>query len=124
MSLRIPTRAELEVHPKLGASWEGFILQQIITRLGAHRDECYFWRTHDGAELDLLVVRGSQRLGFEVKRTDAPRLTPSMHIALADLKPDRIDVVHAGADTFSLAPKVRAVAATRILDVLAPLRAG
>lgn len=115
---------DLEVHPKLGASWEGFILQQIITRLGAHRDECYFWRTHDGAELDLLVVRGSQRLDFEVKRTDSPRLTASFHIALADLGPARIDVVHAGTDTFALAPKVRALAAAKILDDLAPLRPG
>ncbi len=107
-----------------GASWEGFVLQQVIMRLEAHRDECYFWRTHDGAELDLLVVRGRRRLGFEVKRTDAPRLTPSIHIALADLKPDSIDVVHAGTDTYPLASKVRAVSAKRILDDLEPLKAG
>jgi predicted AAA+ superfamily ATPase len=119
--LGIPSRSELESHPKLGASWEGFILQQIITRLGAHRDECYFWRTHDGAELDLLVIRGRRRLGFEVKRTDAPRLTRSIHSALADLKPDRIDVVHAGTETFPLAPTVRALAAARILCDLPPL---
>jgi uncharacterized protein len=119
--LGIPTRADLEVHPKLGASWEGFVLQQVITRLGAHRDECYFWRTRDGAELDLLAIRGRQRLGIEVKRTDAPRLTSSIHIALADLKLDRIDVVHAGAETFRLSPKVRALSAARILDDLAPL---
>ncbi len=122
--LGISTRMDLDIHPKLGASWEGFVLQQVITRLEAHRDECYFWRTHDGAELDLLVVRGRRRLGFEVKRTDAPRLTPSIHIALADLKPDSIDVVHAGADTYPLASKVRAVSAKRILDDLEPLKAG
>lgn len=117
--LGIPSRTDLEVHPKLGASWEGFILQQVITRLGARRDECYFWRTQDGAELDLLVVRGRQRLGFEVKRTDSPRLTPSVRNALTDLKPDRIDIVHAGRDTFQLGPKVRALSAARILDDLA-----
>lgn len=119
--LGISSRAELEVHPKLGASWEGFILQQVITRLGAHRDECYFWRTPDGAELDLLVIRGRRRLGFEVKRTDAPHLTRSIHSALTNLSPDRIDVVHAGSETFPLAPKVRALSATRILDDLAAL---
>jgi uncharacterized protein len=121
--LGIPTRMDLDIHPKLGASWEGFILQQVITRLEAHRDECFFWRTHDGAELDLLVVRGRRRLGFEIKRTDAPRMTPSIHIALADLRPDRIDVVHAGEGTFPLASKVRALAAQRILDDLEPLKA-
>jgi predicted AAA+ superfamily ATPase len=122
--LGIASRADLDSHPKLGASWEGFIVQQVITRLGAQRDECYFWRTQDGAEIDLIVIRGRQRLGFEVKRTDAPRLTPSIHIALADLKLDRIDLVHAGLETFALSPKVRALSAARLLDDLAPLRAG
>ena len=61
-------------HPKLGASWEGFVIGQIRRRLGARRDECFFWATHGGAELDFLFVRGTRRLGFEVKRTDAPAL--------------------------------------------------
>lgn len=120
--LGIPSRTDLESHPKLGASWEGFILQQVITRLGADRDECHFWRTQDGAELDLLVIRGRRRFGFEVKRTDAPRTTPSMHIALADLRLDRLDVVHAGEETYELAPKVRALSSARLLDDLRPLR--
>jgi hypothetical protein len=64
-------------HPKVGASWEGFAMDQVVSRLGAAQDECYFWGLHSGAELDLLVVRGGRRLGFEVKRTTAPRLTPS-----------------------------------------------
>jgi predicted AAA+ superfamily ATPase len=119
--LGIPTRADLDVHPKLGASWEGFIVQQVITRLGVQRDECYYWRTQDGAEIDLIVIRGRRRLGFEIKRTDAPRLTPSIHIALVDLKLDRIDLVHAGSETFSLSAKVRALSAARLLDDLAPL---
>jgi predicted AAA+ superfamily ATPase len=123
-SPRITTRADLDSHPKLGASWEGFIIQQVITRLGAQRDECYFWRTQDGAEIDLIVIRGRQRLGFEIKRTDTPRLTPSIHIALVDLKLDRIDLVHAGSATFMLTAKVRALSAARLLDDLAPLRAG
>jgi predicted AAA+ superfamily ATPase len=120
--LGIPSRTDLENSPKLGASWEGFILQQVITRLGADRDECHFWRTQDVAELDLLVIRGRRRFGFEVKRTDSPRTTPSMHIALADLRLDRLDVVHAGEDTYELAPKIRALSSARLLDDLAPLR--
>jgi uncharacterized protein len=122
--LGIASRADLDFHPKLGASWEGFIIQQVITCLGAQRDECHFWRTQDGAEIDLVVIRGRQRLGFEIKRTDAPRLTPSIRTALADLKLDRIDLVHAGLETFALSPKVRALSAARLLDDLVPLREG
>jgi hypothetical protein len=101
-------------HPKLGASWERFLLRQVAARLGARREECFFWATHAGAELDLLVVRGGRRRGFEFKRTDAPRLTPGMRSALETLRLDRLDVVHAGRATFRLAPKVRALAARDI----------
>ncbi|MEW6687785.1 MAG: ATP-binding protein [Pseudomonadota bacterium] len=107
--LDIRTPANLEVHPKVGASWEGFILEQLIQQLGATPESCYFWRTHTGAELDLLVVRGGRRLGFEIKRTTAPGVTPSMRSALADLKLDALAVVHAGGESFPLAPRVRAV---------------
>ena len=80
------------------------------TRLARRRaDQCYFWRTHTGAELDLMVVRGRRRLGFEVKRTTAPALTPSMRSALSDLKLDSLTVVHAGDASFPLAARVRAV---------------
>ena len=120
--LDIRDHEQLLSHPKLGASWEGLLLQQVVARLGAERDECFFWRTHEGAELDLLIVRGGRRFGFEFKRTDAPRVTPSMRHALADLGLASIDVVHAGAETFPLAPKVRAVAAERLLLDLKPLR--
>ena len=83
--LNLPTHNDLEGHPKVGASWEGFAVNEIMTRLGARPEECFFWATHGGAELDLLIVRGQRRLGFECKRTVAPRLTRSMHTALADL---------------------------------------
>jgi len=116
--LNLPTLADLEAHPKVGASWEGFVIQQIIHRLGARSDEVYYWATYAGAELDLLVVRGRRRLGFEVKRTTAPRLTPSMRIALEDLRLTSLDVIHAGEQTFRLAPKVRAVALRRLLNDL------
>jgi predicted AAA+ superfamily ATPase len=120
--LGIESAATLERHPKVGASWEGFALTQVIASLGARREECFHWATHQGAELDLLVIRDRRRRGFEFKRTSAPTLTTSMRIALADLRLDSIDVVHAGTRTFPLAPKVRAVACARLLEDLAPLR--
>ncbi len=120
--LNLGTQTDLERHPKVGASWEGFVLEQIIRQLGARSDECFFWATHAGAELDLLVVSGQQRLGFEVKRTSSPRLTPSMRNALVDLKLRRLDVVHAGEQTFPMGKRVRAVALSRLLEDLKPIR--
>ncbi len=119
--LHLVAMDDLESHPKAGASWEGFILDQLIRRLGAAEEECYFWATHSGAELDLLLVRGRLRLGYEIKRTSSPRLTPSMRSALADLKLTRLDVIHAGERTFPLAERVRAVSASRLLKDVEPL---
>ncbi len=114
--LNLPTLHDLEGHPKVGASWEGFVIQQIIRRIGARIDECFFWATHAGAELDLFVIRGSQRLGFEVKRTSSPRITPSMRIAFKDLNLQSIDVIHAGDATFQMNENIRAVALSRLFD--------
>ncbi len=119
--LGLGTKDDLESHPKVGASWEGFGLAEIMARLGARQEEGFFWATHGGAELDLLVVRGRRRLGFEFKYTDAPRMTRSMHSALADLGLDRLDVVHAGRHTFPLSENVRALALARVWEDLEPL---
>ena len=119
--LNLPTMADLEAHPKLGASWEGFVLDQVVRRLRATREECFFWATHGGAELDLLVFRGNVRLGFEFKRTSAPRITPAMRQAISDLHLRRLDVIHAGDQTFPLAGNVRAVAVERLLHDVNPL---
>jgi len=119
--LGVGTREALLRHPKLGASWEGFALQAVQARLGAAPGECFFYATHGGAELDLLVARGARRLGFEFKRTVAPALTKSMRVALADLRLQRLDVIHAGERTYPLAPRVRAVALGRVLQDIAPL---
>jgi predicted AAA+ superfamily ATPase len=119
--LNLRSRADLEAHPKVGASWEGFVIEQIRSRLGAELDECFFWATHAGAELDLLVARGRTRLGFEIKRTTAPKVTPSMRHALTDLELARLDVVHAGETTFPLAERIRAVSFSRLLTDLKPL---
>lgn len=116
--LDLDTRDALEHHVKVGASWESLAIDTVTRRLGARPRECHFWATHAGAELDLFVLRGRTRLGFEIKRTAAPGLTPSMRSALSDLKLDRLDVIHAGADTYPLAERVRAVALSRVLTDL------
>jgi len=103
----IRTMDELLTHPQSGASWEGFALEQVL-RL-AQPDEAYFWATHQGAELDLLMLRGRQRIGVEFKRTDAPRTTSSMHIAMADLKLDALYVVYPGLHRYRLADGIEAV---------------
>jgi predicted AAA+ superfamily ATPase len=120
--LGLRNRADLEGHPKIGASWEGFILEQVVQRLGAENEECFFWATHGGAELDLLVMRGRQRIGIEVKRTSSPRITRSMRSAMEDLQLRQLTVVHAGDDSFPMSRGIRAVAAARVLDDIRPLR--
>jgi len=120
--LGLKTMSDLEAHPKVGASWEGFVLGEIIHHLYAQPEECHFWATHAGAELDLLVVRGRSRRGFEIKRTTSPAVTRSMQTALADLHLDSLDVIHAGENSFPLAEKIRAVSISRLLEDLKPLR--
>jgi uncharacterized protein len=120
--LRIHDAHDLERHPKLGASFEGYALAEVTTRLGADARECFFWATHQGAELDLLVVRGRKRLGFEFKHTSAPGATTSMRIALEDLKLDRLDVIHAGQESYPLSDRIRAISIARIGRDLDPLR--
>lgn len=94
-------------HPKLGASWEGFALEQALRAF--RPDEAYFWATHAGAELDLFMMKNGRRYGVEYKRADAPRLTPSMRIALKDLRLDRLLVIHPGDKRYPLSTRVEAV---------------
>lgn len=119
--LGVSTRDELLGHPRAGASFEGFATGQVLARLGATPEESFHWRTQQGAELDLLVVRGRKRHGFEFKATVAPAVTRSMHIALEDLKLDRLDVVHLGMDTYPLAPRLRALSLRRLVEDRQPL---
>jgi predicted AAA+ superfamily ATPase len=107
--LRLGTPAEVMAHPKAGASWEGFLLEQALHH--ARPDEAYFWATHQGAELDLLMLKYGRRIGVEIKRADAPRLTPSMRIAMSDLKLDRLLVLYPGAKSYRLAPGIDVVPA-------------
>ncbi len=119
--LGLRTISDLEGHPKVGASWEGFVLEQVIRHLGVTADRCFFWGTHGGAELDLLVIKGNKRFGFEFKRTTTPRITPSMRSALSDLRLQRLDIIHAGGKTFPLGRNIRAVALSRFLEDLKPI---
>ena len=116
--LDVATREQLERHPKIGASWEGFIIENAIQALGAEDRQCYFWAVHSGAEIDLIVNQGGRLRGLEVKRTSSPSVTRSMRNAAADLELERLDVIHAGAETYALAESIRAVAAARILEDL------
>ena len=120
--LGLPSRDALVSHPKVGASWEGFVVSQVITRLAARPEQCFHWATHSGAELDLLVAAGERRYGFEVKRAEAPRLTPSMRSAFQTLRLERLDVFHAGTQSYGLAEGIRAMPATEMNSVLHPLR--
>ena len=99
--------ASLEAHPKLGASWEGFALEQVL-RVTGDRD-AYFWSTHSGPELDLLVFWHGKRVGFEFKYNDAPDLTKSIHLAMQDLKLDQLFVVYPGNQSLKLADKTEMV---------------
>ena len=105
-------------HPKSGASWEGFALDQVL-RI-ARPDQAYFWATHAGAELDLLMFKDARRVGVEFKRADAPHLTASMRIALQDLALDALYVVYPGERRYTLAPGVEAVPLSALLPSVAP----
>ena len=105
--LGITTERDLLSHPKCGASWEGYAIEAVINRL--QPDDIYFWATHQGAELDLLLFKNGRRLGVEIKRMDAPRLTPSMRIALEDLKLEQLLVLYPGPKEYALGDRVRAV---------------
>ena len=104
--LGIAGERELLAHPKCGASWEGYAIEEALKAL--EPDEAYYWATHQGAELDLLVIKNRRRIGVEIKRVDAPTLTQSMRIALADLKLDRLVVLYPGTATYSLGERVTA----------------
>ena len=103
--LGIGDATSLLAHPRCGASWEGFVLESLHAALAP--DESYFWATHTGAELDALFVRAGRRLGVEIKRADAPRLTPSMRHAMTDLNLDLLWIVYPGSHAYALADRVQ-----------------
>jgi predicted AAA+ superfamily ATPase len=105
--LGITNQRDLENHPKVGASWEGYAVEEILKAL--QPDEAYYWATYNHAELDLLLFKNGRRIGVECKRADAPALTPSMRIALEDLKLDHLYVVYPGTKAYKLAKNVEVV---------------
>ena len=105
--LGLDSEKALLSHPKLGASWEGFVIEQVLA--SEPHDEAWFWATHQGAEIDLLLRRGDRLLGVECKRADAPKLTPSIRTALTDLGLARVAVVYPGAKRYPLSEQVEAV---------------
>ena len=99
---------ELAKTPKIGPLWEGFALEEIINCLQIKSNHCYFWSTHNEAELDLLVFTNGKRLGFEFKYSDSPKITKSMHIALEDLQLDHLYIIFPGTLSFAMNDKITA----------------
>jgi len=112
--LGIQSERELYTHPKIGASWEGYAIEETIKAV--HPEEAYFWGTHNGAELDLLLSKDGDRIGVEFKRKDAPRMTPSMKIAMEDLRLDRLIVFYPGEKSYILADKIEVIPLNRLAD--------
>jgi predicted AAA+ superfamily ATPase len=118
--LGLESLTALQQHPKLGAAWEGFALEEVVRRHGALEEEVFFWATHGEAELDLLVFQGGHRWGYEFKYADAPRITRSMTNAIADLRLDHLTVVFPGKDSYKLSPTVTATGLTVLPETLGP----
>ena len=105
--LGISSQHDLENHPKVGASWEGYAVEEVLKAF--RPDEAYYWATYNGAEIDLVLFNDGHRMGIECKHADAPALTPSMRTALADLRLDRLYVLYPGDKTYGLGKKVEVV---------------
>ena len=114
----VDTMGDLLTNPRLGASWEGFVLEKTLAE--ASPDHAYFWGTHAGAELDLLLFLRGRRIGVEIKRVDAPRRTPSMVAALRDLSLDTLCVVYPGALRYEIGERLIAVPAAERFSAEAP----
>jgi uncharacterized protein len=118
--LQIGSLADLQSNPRYGASWEGFALEQLCAVLGLEPDEVFFWGTHGGAEMDLVVERGGKRYGFEFKATEKPRVTHSMTIAKADLALEKAYLVYPGELSFPLRDGMEALGYAKIPDFRFP----
>ena len=114
--LGIGDRRQLDGHPVVGGSWEGFIIDQLLAAVP--KAKAYYWRTQAGAELDLLMLLKGRRIGIEIKRADAPRMTPSMASALEDLELHRLLVVYPGAVRYTLRPKVEVMSLSQCVAEL------
>jgi hypothetical protein len=114
--LGIRSELDLVTHPKSGASWEGYVIEETLKAVAP--DAAYFWATHNGAELDLLLFKDGKRIGVECKRVDAPRLTASLKTALADLQLDRLIVIYPGDRAYPLGERVTVMPLVALGDAL------
>jgi predicted AAA+ superfamily ATPase len=105
--LGIRNEKEFHDHPKRGASWEGYVIEELFK--GFQPDDAYFWATHNRAELDLLFIKNGRRTGFEIKLNDRPGLTPSMRIAVRDLKLEKLYVIYPGKENYELDRRIQAI---------------
>lgn len=105
-------------HPQIGAIWEGFAIEQLLMGLAIHQEEAFYWRTANGAELDLLIVINGRRIGIELKFSDAPTITPSIRISLDDLKLHHLYVIYPGTRQYALSPLITVVPLSMALNVL------
>lgn len=112
--LELKTEAEIVRHPTCGASWEGFVIEQLIRALEI--DYPYFWATHQGAEIDLVFNKGGRMYGVEIKRADAPTMTPSMRSALQDLQLEQIVVIYPGNKRYSVHERVTVIPFAEMLS--------
>ena len=117
--LGVQSEKDLLVNPKCGASWEGYVIEETIAM--ARPDEFYFWATHNGAEIDLIIIKNGTLWGVECKRSDVPRITPSMQIALQDLGLKKIFIIYPGDRSFPLSDKIDAVAFNHLATKIIPL---
>jgi len=111
--LGIQSEQQLLSHPKCGASWEGYAIEETLRSV--EPDEAYFWATHQGAEIDLVMIKQGRMLGVECKRMDAPKMTPSLRIAMDDLKLERIAVVYPGPDRYFITDRIEAVPLAEVI---------
>lgn len=114
--MAINSESELMKHPRLGASWEGFALEQVLTCLNLREEEAFFWAVHTGAELDLVFIRHGRLCGVEVKYNEAPTVTRSMLSALSELNLAHLFVVYPGGDVYPLEKKITAVGLWQLKD--------
>jgi predicted AAA+ superfamily ATPase len=114
--LGIGDRRQLDGHPVVGGSWEGFVIEQVLAHLP--KAQAYYWRTQAGAEIDLLLFLEGRRIGVEIKRADAPKMTPSMGSALEDLELNRLFVIYPGSVRYALRPKVEVMSLAQCVEEL------
>ena len=118
--LGVPDRHSLMGHPKVGASWEGFVIEQVLQLL--QPAEVYYWTTYTGVEVDLYLPQRGQRLGMEVKLNEAPKMNPSMRAVVNDLNLDQLWVLYPGEHIFPIQEKITAWPLVKLIELMAQIK--